>query len=251
MMAVRTLAVPALLLLYPTAILGQACPGQGFGIGSCLAYEMLAGCSGNCSFVQDGSTCNILADSSKCPSGNSTDVMECTCDSINSQEMNFCFNCGATIVENEDGSTSTITVIDATPTSQSAKPVELGMPVATGPCADEFNALLKCYGSSLVSEGEGSPCASFEPVDLYNEQPLPTTCAEANDIICSSGLLVGCCNDEIVAIAECLAGVNAGVVDCDVNCGGPTSSAYNKLGAAASMAGAAATLVRIIISLLA
>ncbi len=247
-MAALTLAVPALLLLYPTAILGQACPGQGAGIGSCIAYEKLAGCSSEyCSFVQDGNTCNILADSSKCPSGNSTDVIECTCDSINSQEMKFCFKCGATIVENEDGSTTTITVIDATPTSQSAEPVEVGMPVATGPCADEFNAMLKCYGSSLISEGEGSPCASFEPADLYNEQPLPTTCAEANDIICSSGLLVGCCNDEIIAIAECLAGANAGIVDCDINCGGPTSSAYNKLGAAASMAVAgASTLVRII-----
>ena len=238
----------ALLLLVPTATLAQACEGQGFGIGSCTVYEMFGSCQGDCSFVHTQNTCNILPDSSKCPSDNSTEIIECTC-VINSQDQKFCYNCGATIVENEDGSTSTITVSEGTPTSQSAKQVELGMPEATGPCADEFNAMLKCYASSLVSGGDTSPCATFDPADLNKEQPLPTTCAEANDIICDSGLIGGCCNDEIIAIAECLAGVNAGVVDCDINCGGPTNSAYNDKGGTIAASVAMATLVGIMISI--
>lgn len=204
---------------------------------------MFGSCQGDCSFVQTQNTCNILPDSSKCPSDNSTEIIECTC-VINSQDQKFCYNCAATVVENEDGSTSTITIAEGTPTSQSAEPVELGLPDATGPCADEFNDMLKCYASSLVSGGETSPCTTFDPADLNKEQPLPTTCAEANDIICDSGLIGGCCNDEIIAIAECLAGVNAGIFDCDINCNGPTSSAYNKVvGTIAASMMAIATLV--------
>ena len=70
---------------------------------------MFGSCQGDCSFVHTQNTCNILPDSSKCPSDNSTEIIECTC-VINSQDQRFCYNCGATVVENEDGSTSTITI---------------------------------------------------------------------------------------------------------------------------------------------
>ena len=51
-------------------------------------------------------------------------------------------------------------------------------------------------------------------------------------------------------LVECLAGVNAGIADCDINCDGPTSSAYNnKGGTIAASVAMATTLVGITISI--
>lgn len=212
--AVLLLLSAASLLITPTS--AQACPAQGFGIGSCFSFSNF-GCTGDCVFTQEGTTCNIRADGSVCPSEGSSDVIVCTC-RINGQDNDICFSCASSSTGNESDPTDTVTV---GPTIQSAEPIDLDIPDITGSCSESFTSLFACYANEIVSNPDG-PCSNFSPEDLNTQMMIPTTCDEAKGVVCDSGFMVGCCEDDIEDIAECLAKENLGL-DCDIDCDSSSS----------------------------
>eukprot|EP00562_Extubocellulus_spinifer_P002122 CAMPEP_0178488834 /NCGR_PEP_ID=MMETSP0696-20121128/10064_1 /TAXON_ID=265572 /ORGANISM="Extubocellulus spinifer, Strain CCMP396" /LENGTH=240 /DNA_ID=CAMNT_0020116615 /DNA_START=37 /DNA_END=759 /DNA_ORIENTATION=- len=210
-----------------TPVSGQACPAQGFGIGSCFSYSNF-GCTGDCVFTQEGTTCNIRADESVCPSDPSDGTVVCTC-RINGQDNNICHNCAT---PSTDPGT-----VEVGPTIQSAEPITMEIPDISGPCSEPFTSMFACHANEIVSN-PGGPCSSFSPEDLNNTQlMMPTSCDEANGFVCDSGLMMmGCCEDDIEDIAECLARENLGL-DCDIDC--DSSSGYRRVSGIFSVIAAA------------
>ena len=84
-------------------------------------------------------------------------------------------------------------------------------------CGAEIGAGVACFTTS-----QEPACEGFDPMSLLaGDLPIPDNCEEGAELAC--GVLVGCCDQEIVDIASCAARSNLGL-DCDIDCsgGGPT-----------------------------
>ena len=80
-------------------------------------------------------------------------------------------------------------------------------------CGAEIGA-----GIARFTTSQEPACEGFDPMSLLaGDLPIPDNCEEGAELVC--GVLVGCCDQEIVDIASCAARSNFGL-DCDIDCSG-------------------------------
>ena len=84
-------------------------------------------------------------------------------------------------------------------------------------CTAEIGAGIACFTTS-----QEPACEGFDPMSLLaGDLPIPDNCEQGAELVC--GILVGCCDQEIVDIASCAARSNLGL-DCDIDCTPDTTS---------------------------
>lgn len=84
-------------------------------------------------------------------------------------------------------------------------------------CQAQIGAGVGCFTTS-----EEPACEDFDPMSLLaGELPVPDSCDEGAELVC--GVLVGCCDQQIVDIAMCAAESNLGLVCDNIDCSTVTS----------------------------
>ena len=104
-------------------------------------------------------------------------------------------------------------------------------------CGAQIGAGVACFTTS-----EEPACEDFDPMSLLaGELPVPDSCDEGAELVC--GVLVGCCDQQIVDIAMCAAETNLGLVCDTIDCCTVTSGGGGRVMTYAYLLGVGLALV--------
>jgi len=104
-------------------------------------------------------------------------------------------------------------------------------------CQAQIAAGIGCFTTS-----QEPACEDFDPMSLLaGELPVPDSCDEGAELVC--GVLVGCCDQQIVDIAMCAAEVNIGLVCDNIDCSTVTSGGGGRVMTYAYLLGVGLALV--------